>query len=90
MLETIAETLRATIAVGLVLAGILAILIWVRNLTKKLNNLKAIHSDSSFDRDFCVFAFLAHSLESHTFMSHIFNSLKLSKHRTFRQTNLQI
>ena len=40
MLETIAETLRATIAVGLVLAGILAILIWVRNLTRKLSALR--------------------------------------------------
>jgi ferredoxin-type protein NapH len=40
MLETIAETLRATIAVGLVTAGILAILIWVRNLTRKLSTLR--------------------------------------------------
>ncbi len=40
MLETIAEALRATIAVGLVLAGILAILIWVRNLTRKLSALR--------------------------------------------------
>ena len=40
MLETIAETLQATIAVGLVLAGILAILIWVRNLTRKLSALR--------------------------------------------------
>jgi len=40
MLEIIAETLRATIAVGLILAGILAILIWVRNLTRKLSALR--------------------------------------------------
>ncbi len=75
MLKTIAEALRATIAVRLVLAGILAILIWVRNLTKKLSNL-TIYSDSSHDHDFCALAFLVHSLESHTCGSHIFNSLK--------------
>jgi len=40
MLEIIAETLRTTIAVGLILAGILTILIWVRNLTKKLSALR--------------------------------------------------
>lgn len=40
MLEIIAETLRTTIAVGLILAGILAILIWVRNLTRKLSALR--------------------------------------------------
>jgi ferredoxin-type protein NapH len=40
MLETIAEILQATIAVVLVLAGILAILIWVRNLTRKLSFLR--------------------------------------------------
>ena len=40
MLETIAEILRATIAVGLVTAGILAILVWVRNLTTKLSILR--------------------------------------------------
>jgi polyferredoxin len=40
MLETIAEILLATIAVGLVTIGILAILIWVRNLTRKLSILR--------------------------------------------------
>jgi len=40
MLETIAEALRATIAVALILAGILAILIWIRNLTRKLSFLR--------------------------------------------------
>ncbi|HDQ05640.1 MAG TPA: 4Fe-4S binding protein, partial [Candidatus Bathyarchaeota archaeon] len=40
MLETIAEILRATIAVGLVTAGILAILVWVKNLTTKLSILR--------------------------------------------------
>ena len=40
MLEIIAEALRATIAVGLILAGILAIVIWVRNLTRKLSALR--------------------------------------------------
>jgi len=40
MLETIAEILRATIAVGLVTTGILAILIWVKNLTIKLSILR--------------------------------------------------
>jgi polyferredoxin len=40
MLEIIAEALRATIAVGLILAGILAIIIWVRNLTRKLSALR--------------------------------------------------
>ncbi|MCW4017037.1 MAG: 4Fe-4S binding protein [Candidatus Bathyarchaeota archaeon] len=40
MLEIVAETLRATIAVGLILAGILAILIWVKNLTRKLSAMR--------------------------------------------------
>ncbi|MDG6223161.1 MAG: 4Fe-4S binding protein [Candidatus Bathyarchaeota archaeon] len=40
MLEIIAETLRATIAVALILAGSLAILIWVRNNTRKLSALR--------------------------------------------------
>ena len=40
MLETIAEILLTTIAIGLVTAGILAILIWVRNLTRKLSILR--------------------------------------------------
>jgi NosR/NirI family nitrous oxide reductase transcriptional regulator len=40
MIETIAETLKATIAIGLVTAGILAILIWVRDLTRKLSVLR--------------------------------------------------
>ena len=40
MLETIAEMLRTTIAVGLVTIGILAILIWVMNLTRKLSILR--------------------------------------------------
>ncbi len=39
-LETITEALLATIAIGLVTAGILAILIWVRNLTRKLSALR--------------------------------------------------
>ncbi|PVX23357.1 MAG: hypothetical protein CW691_10825 [Candidatus Bathyarchaeum sp.] len=40
MLEIIAEALRATIAVSLIVLGILAILIWVRNLTRKLSALR--------------------------------------------------
>jgi len=40
MLEIIAETLRVTIAVALILAGSLAILIWVRNNTQKLSALR--------------------------------------------------
>ena len=40
MLESIAEALRATIAVSLILLGALAILIWVRNLTRKLSALR--------------------------------------------------
>lgn len=40
MLETTAEILRAAIVAGLVSAGILAILIWVRNLTHKMSLLR--------------------------------------------------
>lgn len=40
IIEIIADTLLIIIAVGLILAGILAILIWVRNLTKKLSVLR--------------------------------------------------
>lgn len=40
MLEIIAETLRITIAVALILAGSLAILVWVRNNTQKLSALR--------------------------------------------------
>ncbi len=40
MLEIIAETLRVTIAVALIVAGILAIVIWVRNNTRKLSTLR--------------------------------------------------
>lgn len=40
MIEIVAETLRITIAICLILAGILAILIWVRNLTRKLSALR--------------------------------------------------
>ena len=40
MIEIIADTLLTIIAVGLILVGILAILIWVRNLTKKLSFLR--------------------------------------------------
>ncbi|MCW8802415.1 MAG: 4Fe-4S binding protein, partial [Candidatus Bathyarchaeota archaeon] len=40
MLEIIAETLRITIAVALILAGMLAIVIWVRNNTRKLSTLR--------------------------------------------------
>ncbi len=40
MIEIIADTLLTIIAVGLILVGILAILIWVRNLTKKLSILR--------------------------------------------------
>ena len=40
MLEIISEILRGTIVVGLVTAGILAILIWVKNLTTKISFLR--------------------------------------------------
>jgi polyferredoxin len=40
MIEIIADTLLIIIAVCLILVGILAILIWVRNLTKKLSVLR--------------------------------------------------
>jgi NosR/NirI family nitrous oxide reductase transcriptional regulator len=40
MLEIIAETLQLTIAVSLVLAGILAILIWIRNQTRRVTILR--------------------------------------------------
>jgi ferredoxin len=40
VLEIIAETLRITIAVALILAGMLAIVIWVRNNTRKLSTLR--------------------------------------------------
>jgi ferredoxin-type protein NapH len=40
LLEIIAETLRITIAIALILAGMLAIVIWVRNNTRKLSTLR--------------------------------------------------
>ncbi len=40
MLETISQILLITIGVGLVTAGALAILIWIRNLTRKMSVLR--------------------------------------------------
>jgi len=40
MMELISQTLLAIIAAGLVTAGILAILIWIRNLTRKMSILR--------------------------------------------------
>jgi len=90
MLETIAEALRATIAVGLVLAGILAILTGVKEPHKKTERTEALYSDSGFDRDFCVLFFWP--LPWNLILSGLIFSIALrrSKRRTCRQTNLQI
>ena len=40
MTEIIAEILRITIIAGIILAGILAILIWIKDQTKKISYLR--------------------------------------------------
>jgi len=90
MLETIAEALRATIAVGLVLAGILAILIWVRNLTKKFSSLRLFTQIVATIAIFVLLLFWP--IPWNLIISCLIFSiaLRLPKHRTCGQTNLQI